>query len=211
MSFLLNPTGFTPHTYSTLNPSDCAGTITLSGGNLVATKNTDAAHWVSVRGTDSKSGGQWYFELTTTNNTPAQGSPAIGIANSSFIISGSGQQYVGDDSNSYGYHADGSVYTGGGSSASYDYWGNAGNTAAVAVDFTAALIWFRKDGSGNWNGSPTNNPTTGVGGLSLSGLAPGPYFPTVSVFSNTVPDIGTINFGATSFVGTVPSGFAAWG
>jgi hypothetical protein len=83
-----------------------------------------------------------------------------------------------------------------------------GDVIGIAVDFAAALIWFRVAPSGNWNGSGTANPATGVGGFSISAIAGGALYPNFSTTS-TAGEIITGNFGATGFTGTVPSGFSA--
>jgi hypothetical protein len=70
-------------------------------------------------------------------------------------------------------------------------------------------VWFKKQGGTNWNNSGTANPATGVGGLLLSGA--GAIYLLGTLFGNTPGDTGTVNFGATAFIGTVPSGFTAWG
>jgi hypothetical protein len=52
-------------TYATWNPADTSGDITLSGGNLVATRGAGSG-WRSSRATQSKNSGKWYFEITRT-------------------------------------------------------------------------------------------------------------------------------------------------
>lgn len=84
-----------------------------------------------------------------------------------------------------------------------------GNVLCVAVDIDAKLIWFRKNSGGTWNNSGTADPATGSGGISCSTL-PTPYY----AFSGTSSggESSTGNFGATAFIGAVPSGYTAgWG
>jgi hypothetical protein len=97
-----------------------------------------------------------------------------------------------------------------------------GHTVCMALNLATQKIWFRVDG-GNWNGSGTNNPATGVGGIDISSIfsvtnnsiwvGPGSS-DGQSVFIMYVPNWGgadcTVNFGASSFAQTVPSGFSAW-
>ncbi len=56
---------------STWNPSDRSASITLTGGNLVATGGAFAA--ASVRGTLSKSSGKHYFECLVNAHNVAGG------------------------------------------------------------------------------------------------------------------------------------------
>ena len=82
----------------------------------------------------------------------------------------------------------------------------AGTVVGIAVDFTNHLIWFRMAPSGNWNGSGTANPATGVGGITFSTGAMVPFV-TFGGSGGAAGNVITANFGASSFTGTVPSGF----
>lgn len=80
---------------------------------------------------------------------------------------------------------------------------------------TNSAIWFRKNG-GNWNGNPSADPATSIGGLAIDGVANGfsgpPYFAFGGVqdaFSGSGPF--TFNFGASPFAFTPPTGATAWG
>jgi hypothetical protein len=79
-------------------------------------------------------------------------------------------------------------------------------TMAIAMDFTNSKIWY-KDLTRNsyWNDVSTDNPATNTGGSSWSPIT-GPLFPAVAVYNF---DVQTVNFGATAFAGTVPSGFSS--
>jgi len=84
----------------------------------------------------------------------------------------------------------------------------AGNVIGIAVDLVAQMGWLRVAPSGNWNGSATANPATGIGGLPLNSISSGgliPLYP-VCAFAG-VSDSTTANFGDTAFTGTAPSGF----
>jgi hypothetical protein len=84
--------------------------------------------------------------------------------------------------------------------------GSVGQTACVAFDFAARLLWVRVN-AGNWNNSGTANPATGVGGLAPS-IGTNPLFPMFSGLTSA--DSTTTNFGATAFTQTVPSGFTGY-
>jgi hypothetical protein len=77
---------------------------------------------------------------------------------------------------------------------------------------TTMQVWARVGAAGEWNGSPTADPTTQVGGISV------PYtgLPVYAFGGGMIYEFGdsdkiTANFGGTLFVGVVPTGFAPWG
>jgi hypothetical protein len=65
-------------------------------------------------------------------------------------------------------------------------------------------FWVAKNG-GQWNGSPTANPATNVGGISLAPISGSTVFPTAQ---GTGDGHVLANFGASSFAFTPPSGFS---
>lgn len=200
-------------TATTLNPSDTAGTITLSTGNLRAAKNS-GSDWAISRATSTKTAGLWYFEaktIVTVTNLVSTGC-GVGIANSSAVI-GTGNRYLGNDNNSCGVLTDGFLRQGGAAGIiGGTSWGTANDVCCIAVDLTSRKLWFRKGPAGNWNASGTANPATGVGGYTLAApLSSGAVYPAVCVCLNTTPDTVQINFGATAFSGAIPSGYTAWG
>jgi hypothetical protein len=79
----------------------------------------------------------------------------------------------------------------------------------MAVDFTAQLSWFRKNG-GNWNGSGTANPATGVGGNSFSYLTGGPFFIAANLNVGAASYALTLNAGGTAYAFAAPAGFGNW-
>src|SRR5262249_52287183 len=83
-----------------------------------------------------------------------------------------------------------------------------GAVICIAVDVSAALIWFRVGAAGQWNASGTANPATGVGGFSISSITSAGIF-ALWAAATYGPDAGTANFGGSAFVGTPPSGFTA--
>jgi len=79
----------------------------------------------------------------------------------------------------------------------------------MEVDFTAQKIWFKNATTGgDWNGSPTANPATGVGGIDISGLTNSPFFICVNLYDlyNTV----ALNTGNLPWAVTPSSGFGSW-
>lgn len=158
------PSGFT-YLFGTINPADKDANLTLSGGNLKATRGAGGVY-ASARNTVSFSSGKYYFEATI--NTAVTGEIDIGICQATLALN----SYVGSTATGWGYRAlDGRVYNNGVSVGTFSTYGT-GDVVGVAVDLTNNRVWFRK-GTGNWNGSPTANPTTNVGGLAITA---GTYF-----------------------------------
>ena len=83
---------------------------------------------------------------------------------------------------------------------------------AAAVDLNNRNVWFKCiAGSGTgvgWNGNLSYDPAANTGGTPI--LA-GSILPFVSFGNDNAVgvDIATADFGATTFIGTVPTGFTA--
>ena len=196
-------TGGAPGSSTTLNPADKGAQITLSGGNLTATKNT-VDSFQSVRATVSKSTGKYYFECTTVGGGSG-GQTIVGWANGAASLA----TFFGATSDSIAYQgSSGALFMNGVTIASYDTWGNPGEISRIAVDWGAKKIWVGRVGTGLWNGSGAADPATGAGGVNIAAINAGPYFPGVSVYSAASPSSLTVNFGATPFAGFLPSGFS---
>jgi hypothetical protein len=179
---------------TTLNPSDRLN-VTLSGGNLTATGTAVGG----VRATDQKSAGKWYWEATIT--AYGSGNDFCGFATGAAALNGNAAMMLGRaDASQIFINGSLSGATGGALAPP--------QSMAVAVDFGAQLIWFRIFG-GNWNNNVSDNPATGVGGISFSVIGAGPYFPVLRTGGSG--DAWIANFGDTAFAAAVPAGFTAWG
>jgi hypothetical protein len=173
--------------------------ITLSGGNLTAAATSSTA---GVRAASSQTAGKFYFEAALTLFGGGGSGTEIGVATAAATLSGNG--LAGQAVLTNAKTVSGAIWIDGSNSGSALGGLSSGNTIGIAVDLTARLIWFRIAPSGNWNGSGTANPATGIGGLSISALS-GSLFPFFgATFSG---DGATVNFGDSAFSGTVPSGF----
>lgn len=180
----------TPCTFTAfLNPSDKSASVTLSNNNLTASvvSGTDSA----VRTTRTITQKTYYED-----SFPGTGQ-AIGAGNSSAQLNGF---FVGGDANAIGIQSNGNVYINAGVVGSITP-GITSDKLGVAIDPIAHLFWVRLNG-GNWNGSPTANPATGVGGIDISSI-PGPLFGMVSSTNSSL----TANFGASAYAFTPPAGF----
>jgi hypothetical protein len=184
---------------TTWNPADNVNT-TLSGANLVALANASNG---GVRSVHSHTSGKYYWEYTLT--TLNQTSTGFGIANASANLA--------TVNSSIGVNACFVTFTGNiflnGSNSGVALSPNLppGGQVCCALDMTANLLWIRSTATGQWNGSGTANPATGAGGLNISSIASGGIFPMFNWAAAN--DKCTANFGASSFVGAVPSGFTS--
>jgi hypothetical protein len=178
---------------TTWSATDKTASVTLSLANLRA---TIAGGPGGARGVDALTTGKNYWENTyTTLNT---NSIACGIALSSGSLTtpAAGIAYV--------QRSTGNIIINGSTTGSTLGIIGAAAVIGIAVDFTAHLIWFRIAPAGNWNGSGTAAPGTGVGGLNTSTISSGPLYP---YMCGAAGDVLTANFGDTAFSGAVPAGF----
>jgi hypothetical protein len=187
------------------NPADLINMV-LSNSNLTATASASSY----VRALLGNTSGKYYFEMTMT--VWASPSTGVGIASGSFVwSSGGGFSNAVTGIGTTGVIGNGAIFvngvipTGSPTLASR----SPGDIIGIAVDIGAQLIWFRVAPSGNWNGSGTANPATGIGGISISGLAGvtgglAPLF-----FPITSSEAVTANFGGSTFSGAVPASFTS--
>lgn len=139
-----------------------------------------------------------YWEMKIDNSA----SPfvaCIGVANSTYNVA----NHVGSTGDgSIGVYASGTQWlinqTTTGTASSFV----TGDVVSIAVDPTARLIWMRVNG-GNWNGSSSNDPATGVGGQSFSSIT-GTLYPVHSLQSS---DQTTARFTTTSWTYAAPAGY----
>ena len=179
------------------NPSDLVS-VTLTGSNLVATLNANNG---GVRSTLGPSSGKFYWEITP--NASATTNVGFGVALGSVSV---GTIYVGAAGTAQ-INSAGNISVNGSVVVNSIGLPTAATAVCIALDLTAGLIWFRASPTNNWNGSSSNNPATGVGGVSISSIMTGPLYPSFSAFSSGAAV--TANFGGSAFSGTVPSGFTA--
>lgn len=170
--------------YSTWNPSDKSATITLSGGNLLAT--SDGSVVDSVRSTIGKSSGKWYWEIELT--TFVVDSMAIGIRTSAESLA----TLCGDTTGGFGYNEFGEKRTNA-VDTSYGIALAPGDIVGVAMDLDVGTLSFL-----------VNNSSQGV---AFTGIPAATYYACYSSGFST--NEITANFGATGFTYTPPSGYIA--
>lgn len=182
---------------TTWNPADKDASITLSAGNLTATKASGSG-FCGVRAVASASTGKKYWELTWTSVTA--GLCMVGIADGTWNLTAN---FLGQAAGSIGWTTSATIF---GASGSADSW-TAGDVLSIALDIGGALIWFRRNASARWNASGSADPATGTGGISTSSVAT-PMFAAASL--DATGDIVTANFGGSAYNLAAPSGFGNW-
>jgi hypothetical protein len=179
--------------------------VTLSGGNLVATNTgtTSASQGAHVVSTSGKTTGKYYFEQTiTTSNAGINRGVGIGTTASTYTNMG-GSATTGVNM----YWGSGAIWANGANTGIILTGGvSPGGVVGIAVDLDNRKIWFRVTPSGNWNNSGTANPATNVGGITVPAGTMIP-FSTFGGTSGAAGNVLTANFGASTFNGAVPSGF----
>lgn len=179
-----------------LNTSDTSTGFVFSNGNLTVRCNSCASP-AGVRATRGLSSGKGYWEvhIDTGGSTQSFGaadsaqSLAAWWGNSSSDLHGVGT--FSGQINGWSTYPAGPTYT-------------TGNTIGIAVDATAKKFCITKDGS-TWFPSGCN-PAAGTGMYSISGIST-PIIPGVQM--DTFNAQVTLNFGATAFTFTPPTGFGA--
>ncbi len=188
--------------YATLNPSDKSANLTLSGGNLIATRGAAAAAWSSVRSTIPFIG-KVYVEVTSGFANATDGmDTGFGLSS---VSTGT---YPGAVANSYGVvkgtsGGNATAYSAGGGGVNYAQ--NAcgvGDVARLCIDVPAGKAWYQQAGSANWHGG--GDPVTGT--TPTFTFTPGSvmYFMLALYQSGNT---ATVNFGASAFTYSVPAGF----
>jgi hypothetical protein len=198
--------GYTPATkYAVLNANDKSSNLTLSGGDLSATRNTGTG-WATVRATVGKSSGKWYFEVENLANGGTTGDAMWGFMSGTDSLT----VYPGNsalDANSIGWQAnnspDSSKFQDGSLGAVTGYGTVAvGGKSLFAVDLGAGKLWIKNSSAGGWAGG--GDPAAGTT-PTFTFSAGAHVYPALSAYS--APQGAKANFGASSFSGSVPSGF----
>lgn len=179
--------------------------VTLSGGNLVATSTgtTSANQGAHAPSTDGQTTGKYYFEILI--GTVAAGvnrSMGIGTTASTYTNMGSSA------TTGVVMYYTGAIWANGGNSGSSLGIRSAGQYIGIAADLDNRRAWFRVTPSGNWNNSGTADPATNVGGITVPAGTMVPFI-TFGGTGGTAGNVLTANFGASAFNGPVPSGFVA--
>lgn len=173
-------------TYATWSPSDKAGGITLSNGNLTAAASSSSTY-SEVRATLGKSSGKWYWEITCVGDQTA------GIA----LLGASLSDGLGAGIADYGWMAAHGTYNG-------IYHGNVKIVASSTTDIAAGtVIGVALDCDNNTLILYANN----VQAVTTS-IVSGTWFPsTGQIYNQSSFVTASANFGATPLVYTPPAGY----
>jgi len=159
-----------------------------------------------VRSTTSQSSGLLYAEIQI-GYINAGNSTLFGLVNATESTG----NWIGQTANSVGYfYSDGKIYTNNASLLT-TFLSVPGDVVAIAIDETNKKIWFKNlNANTGWNNAAigSQNPVGNVGGASISTVT-GAHFLAQSF--NSAGTYSILNTGATPFVGTMPTGYSAWG
>lgn len=196
-----------PTASATWNPSDKSAGITLSGGNLTAHMANDADYVQNgVRGTVALSG-KAYFRCVLDDLSGSDPLIGVGIAKIGANLSeGSSVFPTASSVVASGNNASAIVVM---NDLMVDdaYVNDAIPTVTttdivdVAVDIPNLKLWVRKNGTGNWNNSGTDNPATNTGGTAFTSGTWHPFF-------GGLNGVGVTARFADDASGTAPSGFS---
>lgn len=194
---------FEVKTTTTWNPADKGTSIDLSNGNLTFALNTDG--YYGVRSVASASTGKKYWELKASTIVSPAFAIGEGIVNGSFPTNNVGYN-LGSTLDGIGWYGDGRIILNDAVVDTIQGW-QQNDVLSFALDLDSKKIWFRTN-AGSWNNNPANDPATNTGGIDISSLAGGPYFPFGQGYSGR--DTLTANFGGSPYTQSAPSGFSNW-
>lgn len=178
-----------PVTYATLNSAN--GTGALSNGNLTVTQTGPDGRRSDI----SVTSGKWYWEVLVSGYPYSPPTLYLGHVGVSKIATGGGSQYVGATTFTVGVDiVDGVIrYNLGGIGSVGGGLACGGCVLGVALDVDNDTIGYYHNGSL-------------IGSATMTGLATNVYYAAVSGEGGYLADF-TMNFGASAFTYTVPSGY----
>jgi len=181
--------------FCTFNTLELNGGCTFQEGNTEVSIVSDGASGNGCMSSFGPSSGKWYWEVTMVSGG-ASGSTGIGNASADLDL------YTGGDTNSWGYFADGSKYTGGSGVAYGDTYTDS-DVIGIALDLDNGKIWWSKNGTFQASGDPAAGTNEAYSGLS------GTLFPFTTNGSSSGTDVQTVEYGSKGFTYTPPTGFVA--
>lgn len=198
---------------TTWNPFDKSPAVTLSGDNLQAS-NPSLANWAAVRGTNARTAGTVYWEITVVAPSTYT---AAGLANAAESLTNGGDQ----DTNAVVWFTYNSGFANNGNFLGASQMGTlvAGDVMCFAAKIGGSGtrdIWIRRNNN-LWNGDASADPVAGTHGLNsatyyngaLTALLTAAVYPFLSLYGAESSAVG--NFGASAFAFSPPSGYTAWG
>lgn len=187
-----------------LDPNNTSIGIALSNADRTATFSTGAFGTRTTRGVPV--GAKNYWETLYVSGAGgfvgvcnADARPATDTSTLSLAIPNQGS-YVG-----FGYQSNGNMQPTFVGNIGFSYSATHTVCHALANINGAIMYWGRLD-NGFWNGSPTANPDTGVGGVLIGASIPGVLYPYIGLMGNT--QVATFRLKAADFAFTPPSTFS---
>lgn len=181
--------------------------LTLSNNNLSVFQPSVAAAWRTIRGTNPKSSGKWYFEIKKTIAGPGNDASMIGVANISTTVPGNllgGSFYSAGGGETFNIGAAGGFTAVSGATLPAGF-PPVGLVYGLAIDFDAQKIWLSQNGG--WVSGDPAAGTNPVFGIVLS--TTGPLFPAMSL-QTSAGGTWVLQATSTSLSYAPPSGFSAW-
>jgi len=184
---------------TTWNPADTGTNITLSNGDLTATKSGASTYteaWSRVHAvTPLQNNRKYYWETVGVSGGGGSGY-TIGFAKTSVTLNG----YLGSIADTVGWNnSPGQVWANGGGVIHTQSWSN-GDILGFALDPATGNFWLSVNGV--WTNS--GDPSTGANPFN-AGFTGTDIVPATVLFSNG--NAHTINTGNTTFAYPVPTGF----
>jgi hypothetical protein len=192
-----------PSNPTTWDPATATPGLVFSNGNLTVSTNQFNIYY-NARSDTSVSTGKKYVEVT------GYYSFVLGLATSGWN-SADGNSWPGDGLTSWGIWPNGPgtpaslFYNGNPTALTEDIDATTTPTLGLAIDFDTGKFWFRT--SVGWQGDPAAE--TGE----IATFTPNtPLYVITSIGGDGASTTGfaTANFGASSFLYAVPSGYTAW-
>ncbi|MGH7068572.1 MAG: hypothetical protein ACREFO_00975, partial [Acetobacteraceae bacterium] len=226
---------FAARAQTTTFGADCNSSIVETNGGLSLQVNAAATAGngrYGCRANTPKYSGLWYYEVTATIPVTPALAFGFGLGDNGTaqpINGGLSLNAIPGGPDAVFYDAGNNAFTWGPETGPAPGAMATGKTGALAVDLNTdpPQIWITPDvtvtggygGGPEWNGSATASPLvpgTGIpttGGTGLGFILPGQgYFPISGgqAYQDRATAEVTFNFGASAFVGTVPSGYSSW-
>lgn len=180
--------------YATWNPADKGPHVVLTASDLEA-GGDGSSYWNTVRATQGKSSGKWYFEVEFTGSTSHL---IFGVGTSAMILGGATSHgFPGQDPGaqiSWGYYLNlGRRYYQGSQSVVLPL-AVSGDIIRVKADLDVGHIYIALNGD-----AFDTDPLTQVA------IGGGTVFPCAATFQSAAKLL--VNFGASAFIYSVPSGY----
>jgi hypothetical protein len=173
--------------------------VALSNSDQTGTYSGTTGFNAPMFGALYHNSGKWNFSAVMTSTTPAN----WGIGLATVNANSSSNQYLGIDANSLGVYGN-SLSTLNNVNGNPGVTFANGDTVDFAADITNKLWWIKSTSSSNWNGSVSNSPATGVGGISYSALASGNVYPAFVI--HQTGDVAAVNLTSPTAI----TGYSPW-